>query len=142
MQKGVTLLELLTVLALLGFIAGLAAPALVGWSDRLSVGRAVEEVMGFHRRARLQAVFGSLFVREAITPDSMIATVLGAPDSVIARGAGPRRLGVSLVASRSVIRIYPNGLGLGGSNTKIVLRKGAAAESLTVSRLGRIRRWP
>jgi hypothetical protein len=43
--------------------------------------------------------------------------------------------------SRPVIRLSPVGLGLGGSNTKVVLYRGAAAESLTTSRLGRLKRW-
>jgi hypothetical protein len=48
---------------------------------------------------------------------------------------------VSFRASRPVIRLYPNGFGLGAANTKIVLERGAAAESLTTSRLGRLKRW-
>ncbi len=54
---------------------------------------------------------------------------------------GPARHGVTLTASRSVIRIYSNGMGLGAANTKLVVRRGAAAESLTTSRLGRLKRW-
>ena len=52
------------------------------------------------------------------------------------------RHGVALEASRAEIRLYPNGLGLGAANTKLVFRRGEAADSITISRLGRIRRWP
>jgi type II secretory pathway pseudopilin PulG len=130
------------VIVLLGVLAGLAAPKLAGWSDRLAVMRAVEEVAGFHRGARLRAVVGSEYVQLVYTGDSLVATAVDPPNSVIARRPGPARWGVSLNASRDVIRLYPNGLGLGGSNTRIVLRRGEAAESLTVSRLGRLKRWP
>jgi len=35
----------------------------------------------------------------------------------------------------------PNGLGYGASNLTVVLRRGSAAETIFVSRLGRVRRW-
>jgi len=142
MQRGVTLIELAIAMVLLGVLAALAVPKLAHWSDRLAVMRAVEEVAGFHRRARLRAVVGSRFVQVVFTGDSLVAVATGPPDSVLVRGPGPTRLGVSLNATRSVIRLYPNGLGLGGSNTKIVLKRGEVSESLTVSRLGRLKRWP
>jgi hypothetical protein len=34
----------------------------------------------------------------------------------------------------------PNGLGYGASNLTLVLRRGVAAETVVVSRLGRVRR--
>jgi hypothetical protein len=48
---------------------------------------------------------------------------------------------VGLDASRAVIRIDPTGLGYGAANSTIVLQRGAVAESLTTSRLGRLKRW-
>lgn len=142
MQKGVTLLELLTALVILGLLTGLAAPTITDWSDKLAVMRASEDVASFHSRARLRAVFGALTVRMLLSPDSLAAVVDASPDSVLLRAPGPARRGVRMSITRSTIRLYPNGLGLGGSNTKVVLRKGQAAESLTVSRLGRLKRWP
>jgi hypothetical protein len=40
-----------------------------------------------------------------------------------------------------VIRVGPNGIGWGAANTQLILRRGAAAESLTTSRLGRLKWW-
>ncbi len=138
---GVTLIELIVVLAILGVIVGLAVPRVAGWADRLAVLRAADEVMAFYHRARFAAVFRSTRVRIAFAGDSISATAEGDSDSLLFWMRGPNRSGVALRASRSVIRLYPNGLGLGAANTKLVLRRGAAAESLTVSRLGRLKRW-
>ena len=48
--------------------------------------------------------------------------------------------GVSLSSSRDSMAYAPNGLGHGASNLTVVLRRGSAAETLFVSRLGRVRR--
>ena len=141
MQRGVSIVELVIVILILGVLTSLAAPKVSVWSDRLAVLRAVEQVAGFHRRARLRAVLNSTRVKVAFSAESLTAIALGPPDSTILSELGPARLGVSLTASRNSIRLYPNGLGLGAANTKIVLEKGEVAGSLTVSRLGRLKRW-
>lgn len=140
-DRGVTLIELAIVLLIVGALAAMAGPKVVNWSNRLAVLRAAEEIAAFHRDARLRAIYGSMSVRIALSSDSLTAIAEGAGDSLLTRLPGPARLGVSLTSSRGVIRLYPNGLGLGAANTKIVLRRGQAAESLTVSRLGRLKRW-
>ena len=48
--------------------------------------------------------------------------------------------GVSLTVSRDSMAYAPNGLGYGASNLTVILRRGAAAETIFVSRLGRVRR--
>jgi Tfp pilus assembly protein FimT len=122
-------------------MGALAVPKLTDWSARLAVARAAGEVSGFYQQARLAATFRSVPARITLTSDSLIAADLDHPDSVLIWQPGPARLGVSLSASRNVLRFYPNGFALGASNTTIVLRKGEVAETMTVSRLGRLRRW-
>ncbi len=141
MQRGVTLLEMLIVLVLLGLLVGMSAPLLTDWSDKLAVMRAGEEVAGFLQRARLLASYRSITVRITVAGESMTVALDSQPESVLARASGPAHRGVLMSASRSVLRFYPNGLGVGASNTKIVLSRGEEAESLTVSRLGRLKRW-
>jgi hypothetical protein len=48
--------------------------------------------------------------------------------------------GVQFTASRDSMAYAPSGLGYGAANLQVVLRKGASAETVTVSRLGRVRR--
>jgi prepilin-type N-terminal cleavage/methylation domain-containing protein len=138
---GVTLIELAIVLAIAGLLAAVGVPRVSRWMDRLAVDRAGSEIAVFYARARLAAVFRSTRVRLEFSQDSLIAAYEGPADSAFLRWSGPARHGVSLEVTRPVIRIHPTGVGWGAANTKLVLTRGAAAESLTTSRLGRLKRW-
>jgi prepilin-type N-terminal cleavage/methylation domain-containing protein len=142
MRRGVTIVELLTVVTVVGILLGLALPRIAGWTDRIAVNRASTELASFYNRARFGAIFRSTRVRLEFTADSLVAIYEGARgDSTFLQWPGPSRHHVSLRASRPVIRIYPTGIGYGAANTKLVVQRGAAAESLTTSRIGRIKRW-
>jgi prepilin-type N-terminal cleavage/methylation domain-containing protein len=141
MRCGVTLIEVVTVLAVIGLVTAIVTPSLSRWTDRLAVDRATQEVAMFYWQARTSAIFRGRRVRVEFRADSLRASFEGIADSLFLARPGPDRHGVSLRASRPLIRLYPSGFGLGAANTKIVLRRGAAAESLTTSRLGRLKRW-
>ena len=136
------MIEIAIALTLIGVVAGLASPRIAGYVDQLAVRRAEAETVAFYHRARIAAVYRAVRVRVGFLSDSLIAAAEGPIDTVVWKTPGPARHGVALTASRTEIRLYPNGLGLGAANTKLVFRRGAAADSVTISRLGRIRRWP
>jgi len=48
---------------------------------------------------------------------------------------------VALEVSNPVVVFDPIGLAWGLSNTKVVLRRGVRSETITLSRLGRVKRW-
>jgi Tfp pilus assembly protein FimT len=118
-----TLTELVTILAIIGIVTAFTVPRVVSLYDR----------------ARLEAMVRGARVRVEFHADSLRAVLEDGSGAVVLARGGPSRHGVGFTASRSVIRIHPNGLGAGGANTKLVVRRGAAAESLTTSRLGRLR---
>lgn len=126
---------------IVGVVLGLAFPRWARERDRTAVRRAAGEVMVFYDAARYGAIMRARVVRIELGADALRAVYEGTSDSTFLVRPGPRRRDVSLSASRAVIRIAPNGLGWGGANTKIVLRRGLAAESLTTSRLGRLKWW-
>ena len=136
-----TLVETVIVLTLVGLVTLAVAPRVGNWMDSLAVRGAADEIAGFYSAARFGALLRGTRVRIELTPDSLRAIYEGAADSLFMRQEGPSRSGVSLSTSRLILRILPNGLGAGGSNTTLVLRRGVQAESLTTSRLGRLKRW-
>lgn len=140
-RYGMTFLEVMLVVAVIGVVAVVATPRVAGWHDGFSTRRAVDDVASFYVRSRLTAVFRGERVRLEFRADTLKAALETRADSVFLRLPGPAARGVSLSASQPVIRLGPTGLGWGAANTKLVLRRGAAAESLTTSRLGRLKRW-
>ncbi len=141
MRCGVTMLELLLVLVVIGIVTAITIPPMTRVRDWLAADRAATEAAAFYHRARLSAMWRARVVRIDFTSHTLRATYEGSTDSIFLVMAGPRAHGVELTASRPTIRILPTGFGWGAANTKLIFRKGAAAESLTTSRLGRLRRW-
>ena len=138
---GVTLMELVIALVLLGFLAAMIAPSAWRWGNRWRVHRAATELAAFYHGARQSAILNGRPVRVEFGVDSLRAILEGPPDSVVLALAGPARHGATLSASRPVIEIEATGFGWGAANTTLVIRRGSAQESLTTSRLGRLKRW-
>ena len=127
---------MLTVVAILGTIA---IPRAIGLRDRMSVRAAGLETISTFALARRWAISRSS--RTAITFDTAggAVTVRSFSDTIARRRLASSH-GVTLTASRDSMAYAPNGLGYGASNLTVVLRRGAAAETIVVSRLGRVRR--
>ena len=135
------MVEVLIVVVMIGLLAGLGWPVISGTRDRLAVDRSVIETLTFFNTARLAAVLHGSRVRIEFGSDRLVGAFEGSTDSTFLVATGPRAYGVTMTSSRDVIRIQSTGLGWGLANTKLVFRRGRAADSLTTSRLGRIRRF-
>jgi Tfp pilus assembly protein FimT len=141
MRRGFTTIELMVILGIAGMVLVLALPRWSVVRDATAVRQAALEVATFYNVARQSAVLRATRVRVEFGSDTLRAVYEAAADSIFLVQAGPARHGVSLTASRAAVRVDPTGMGYGAANTKLVLRRGAAAESLTTSRLGRLKRW-
>jgi prepilin-type N-terminal cleavage/methylation domain-containing protein len=141
MTRGYSLIELVTTLTVAGLLLALAVPRWSRFQDRVAVRQASWEVATFYQAARHAAIRRATRVRVELQRDSLRAVFEGPVDSTFMVWAGPSRRGVGLDATRAVIRLGPTGLGFGAANSTIVLQRGGVAESLTTSRLGRLRRW-
>ena len=141
MRHGFTLVELACTLVIMAIIMAMGVPWLRGTLDRLAVDRAVFELATFYHSARYAAITRGRSVTISLDRDSLSATLIGVEPERIATHSGPSRYRVQSKGLPRHVRILPNGLGYAAGNFKIVLRRGAAAESLTTSRLGRLKVW-
>ena len=137
-RAGLTLVELCLVVSILGLTMAVAVRQLGYYLDRAAARAAVVEAAALVARARDEAMAlrAPASVRFDTTADALELRRDGA---VIAHAALGRVHGVSLAANRDTIAYDVRGLGYGAANLTLVARRGRAAESLVVSRLGRLR---
>ena len=138
MRHGTTLPEIMIVLTIAGILGSVAVVRGVVLRDRISVRAAAAETVSAFALARRWSL--SRASRTAIAFDTAAAslTVLSFADTIARRRLGSSH-GVTLSASRDSMAYAPNGLGYGASNLTLIVRRGAAAETIFVSRLGRVR---
>ena len=140
MDRGVTLLEMLVVIVIIGITASIVVPPLRRALDRAAVDDASDRYVAVHESARQLAVARGRLVRVELDTARRTATIeaaaSGAWDTIAVHALGT----ASLTASRVIVTFSPLGVGFGASNTRLVLVRGEAAETLTVSRTGRLRR--
>lgn len=139
MRSGHSLIEVLIALALLGTLLGFAAPRLGALSDRAVVRGASAELGAMLSAARHAALLRSAPTALLLDSTRVLATIVAGTDTVLARAIAREPGGVRFGATRDTIRYGPSGRGLGASNTTLIVRRGSAADTLWVSRLGRVR---
>lgn len=131
-----SLLEMLIVCVIVGLVAAMAAPRVHAALDSIAVEGAAREVADAFAVGRLAALrYGSADVRL----DSTSITVRAGGRVVHARNIVAGH-GVNMRANTTVVRYAATGLGLGVGNGTVILSKGAAMDSIVISRLGRVRR--
>lgn len=137
-RAGTTYVEQLLMLTLLGLLLTVGVAAGGRWLDRAAVAAATRSATDAFAAARDHAVAAG--TRTAVRIDVVQGRLL-----VHARGDTIARLSltelhrVSLEATRDSMAYAPSGIGWGASNLRLVLRRGAAADTVVVSRLGRVR---
>ena len=139
MRRGTTLVEAAVVLSIAGVLLGLTLVPVRRLLDGAAVKNATAAVSGALALARSVAIARGQLVEVSIHAPSARVTVVAGPDTLSDERLGIR-FGVSLEATASRVRYAPTGHGWGLSNTRVIARRGAAADTLTVSRLGRVRR--
>jgi prepilin-type N-terminal cleavage/methylation domain-containing protein len=136
--RGTTLPELLIALTVVGIVSGIAVGGAAKLSDRLATRGAARELRAALTSARELAVLRA--ARTAVRFDTVRAVVLVQTrlDTALLRPLGVL-FRVRLSATRDSIAYGADGLGFGAANTRLIVRRRAAAETITVSRLGRVR---
>lgn len=136
---GFTLVETLIGLVLIGLALGITVPRYQDLRNRWAVRGAAVAVSRALFDARHLARLRSTRVAVRLDSAAGRAVVIAPPDTF---GLYDVRalFGVTLRTSRDSIAFVPSGLGYGAANAQIILSLGPAAETVTVSRAGRVRR--
>ena len=137
-RRAYTLLEMAIVVTMIGLLIAIALPRAAAVRDRASVRAAM---------ADLGAAF-SLARRAALSQRALVSVVLDTATATVEVRAGGSRLwrrtlgdsyGIVLGANRDSAVYDPRGLGYGVSNLSLSVRRGQMVDTLTMSRLGRVR---
>lgn len=137
-HRAFTLLELVVTMTVVAVCLGLAAPRFAMLRDGASVRGAANEIGGAFSTGR----------HIAVTRATTVAVVLDTVHAAVELRAGGRTLfrrslgtvyGVSVASNRDSAVYDARGLGYGVSNLSVVVRRGAMVDTLTMSRLGRVR---
>ena len=139
MRTGTTLIEIGVTISILGLMAGMTFPRFGSYRDRVAVDAATSSTLSLLATARHAALRRATRTAMHFDTARAIVLVVAGVDTLELR---PLREvhGVSLATTRDSIAFAPSGLGYGAANTQIILRRGAAADTIAVSRLGRARR--
>ena len=138
-RPGTTFIELLVVLTLLGVLLAIAVTTGSAQIHRAAVHSAAREATDAFAAARDHALAHG--TRSAVRINSANARlVVHSGSDTLARHLLGDVHRVQIESSRDSMAYAPSGLGWGAANLRLVIRRGAAAETVTVSRLGRVRR--
>lgn len=133
---------MLVVLGIIAIVTVLAIPRLGDILDWVAADGAAHDVTTALAVTRAAAVSQSTLARVDIGADSLrIDLQVDGVWERYGRFPGPASRGVQLDVSNPEVIFAPSGLGWGPANSTITLRRGAREETITTSRVGRVKRW-
>lgn len=142
-RKGFTLPELMTVAAIVGVLLSISMPPLRRALDQAAVHEGMDRFAAVFATTRQLAISRNSLARLQIDRVRRTATLS------VQRSLSPKAwdtvatypLGsATIVCSNPTLVFNPLGIGYGASNTRIIFSRGAAADTATTSRTGRLRR--
>jgi Tfp pilus assembly protein FimT len=137
-RPALTLLELVIVLMIIGLLSIIAVREVGHYLDRIAARSAVAEAAEVIQQARDEALARHAVVSVKIDTESGELT-LRERGRALAVHALTHAHRVALTSTRDSLAFDVRGLGYGASNLTLVVKRGHAAETLVVSRLGRVR---
>jgi Tfp pilus assembly protein FimT len=137
-RVGTSMPELVAVLVLTAIVLGIALPRVRLGAERAAVRGAVADIVTTLSTARQLAVSHGGGVAVSINAAAATIRVLRHGETVTTRALG-RMFGVTLQSSRDSLAYDGRGLGSGAANLTIVVLRGITADTVVVSRLGRVR---
>lgn len=138
-RRAVTLLELLLALSIVSIVIAIAVAPVRRLVDGIGARGAAGDAAEMLESARQLALTRWTRMTVAIdTATARLALIDGVADTILRRDER-RAHGVTLRATRATTTYTPLGLALGVSNLTLIATRGSVAETVTVSRVGRVR---
>ena len=139
MRTGMTAIEVAITLSVIAIMLGVVVPSAARLRDGIAVRNATAEAVAAFAVARQSAIVRGARAELAIDdpPGNITVTVGG--ESVMRRDL-EGSYGITLTTTRDSTAYSPLGLGHGVANLRMVIEKGRVAETIFVSREGRVRR--
>lgn len=137
-RAGITIIDQLLAIALLAVLLAIGMQGIGALRDRFAVRaatRAVKDALALAREHA--AASGARAAVHFASRDARVVVHAG-NDSLLALSLS-QAYGVSLQATRDSMAYLPSGLGFGAANVSIALTRGARQDTVTISRLGRVR---
>lgn len=138
MRRAFTLLELSVVLTIGGLLLALAAPRFAALRDTHAVRAAMTDLGASFSLARASAIARRTTVAVVFDTVTGVVHVRSRAES-LRESALRSSYGVSLGSNRDSAVYDPRGIGYGLSNLTVTVRRGIFVDTLTMSRLGRVR---
>lgn len=126
------------ILAIVALIATLLLPSLARVYDGVQVRGAARDVMMIFFSARARAIDDARMTSVSLDATTGRVLLVARGETLLVRPVGVVH-GVRIATSRPTATYFPDGLGRGGANLSIVLTRGAVAETVLVSREGRVK---
>jgi type II secretory pathway pseudopilin PulG len=139
LRQGATLVELLLAMLVISIVGGMGVATSRHAADTRAVNSAANDAVAAFAAARRHAVATGGPTALRLDADRHQLIIHSGTDTI-------RRLipmaahGVSLSTTRDSMAYDAHGLGIGAANLTLILTRQSAAETLVVSRLGRVRR--
>jgi prepilin-type N-terminal cleavage/methylation domain-containing protein len=145
-ERGFSLIEILTVMVMIGIIVAMGIPKFGNTLARQNVRGARVLITTLHSRARNSAISRSRTTKLAIKNGYLLTLsanpLTGVIDTVGRRGDSvAARYGVTysvVPSTRDTLVFDPRGLGTEATSTTIYVSKSGFADTITISPLGRI----
>ncbi|MDQ6830633.1 MAG: GspH/FimT family pseudopilin [Gemmatimonadota bacterium] len=132
------MVEIAVTLSVIGIIAGIVVPRVNPLLDAAATRAAASELLASLAAARHSALAESRVVAVRLDGAAGSFTVFAGSDTILVRPVRAEH-GVEFESTRDSIAYGASGRGYGAANTTVILRRGAVAETVVVSRLGRAR---
>jgi prepilin-type N-terminal cleavage/methylation domain-containing protein len=140
-RNGFTLPELLSVIAIAGVLLSIVIPPLGRLLDQAAVHESVDRFAALHATTRQLAISRNALARLELDSSRHRATLSVRRTATAWDTVGSYVLGSAVFSCSNPTLVFgPLGLGYGTSNARVIFTRGAAADTVTTSRTGRLRR--